>query len=140
MIVMNSRIVLKGFFFPQNYVPLANSMIGLQRLVKTAPRISTPTKPFPSTVSSVPPDTSHMERDRIPVSRCQHQVQALSHYAMFVNQIQTCTIYIYYMFLVVQSKFEYFFHIHYIIYLAKENKIYFFPLIIIFVSFHSLMV
>lgn len=91
--------------FIQNFVQLANNMIGIQKLVKTVPRISTPTKPFPSTVSSVPPDTSHMERDLIPVSGCQYQVQTqLPHYAEF---------YIYHMNLVMLKKFKYLFYIYY---------------------------
>lgn len=60
-------------------------MIGIQSFVKTVPRISTQTKPFPSTASSVPTDTSHMERDLIPVSSCQYQVQTLLHFTIFVN-------------------------------------------------------
>lgn len=109
--------------FIQNFVQLANNMIGIQKLVKTVPRISTPTKPFPSTVSSVPPDTSHMERDLIPVSGCQYQVQTqLPHNAKF---------YIYHMNLVMLKKFKYLFYIYYNhIFLSKvgNNS----PLIILF--------
>lgn len=64
---------------------MANSLIGLQGLVKIVQRISSPTEPFPSTASSVSPDTSRMEKDLIAVSSCQHQVQALLHYTIFVN-------------------------------------------------------
>lgn len=62
-------------------------MIGLHSFVKTVPKISTPSEQSPSTASSVPLDTSRMERDPIPVSSWQHQVQALPYFVIFVNLI-----------------------------------------------------